>query len=494
MKRRDFVAGVAASILLAVSRSRAQATTQRPRLLISNTDAFTGLPLLRTRYATGFRPSADMEGWALSWHLTRQDSFAEKALAAMRAGHITKGVKPSRSWVDYARWSLAFDWLSGYPGFEPALQNRIADELMEGASAMLASPDFADPSNYSYHNYAVRYLALPAFVSAALDGFAGCNGRCSSWRAQVAKCTANVLETTNVVSPEGSYHESMDYMRITWASLTLLAELQRTRVDRHYGVHRDDRIDLPGGAVRAALLRGGTAFRGMVQGTQEPLAGAHAGRVVTSNPGVRAISVMPRPKLWGANDEFEMEGHAMSLIRTGYPVSICRSFLVALFPALFGLALFDPGMATAQDVKQIKLTEKHIQGFMAADEEMAKIYGANVDNSDPKVKAQAEAVAKKNGFASLAEHDDVSMNIAIIMSGIDQQTRTFTEPPERVREEIAALKADKSVSDEAKKEDLAQLEAVLKGAKPIQFKENIALVQKHFDKLLPFMQVLGPAD
>ena len=86
------------------------------------------------------------------------------------------------------------------------------------------------------------------------------------------------------------------------------------------------------------------------------------------------------------------------------------------------------------------------------------------------------------------------MNIAIIMSGIDQQTKKFTEVPERVREEIAALKADKSVSDAAKKEDLAQLEAALKGAKPIQFKENIALVLKHFDKLLPLMQVLGPAD
>jgi len=184
----------------------------------------------------------------------------------------------------------------------------------------------------------------------------------------------------------------------------------------------------------------------------------------------------------------------MSLIRDGYAASICRSFRVALFPALFGLALFDPGTATAQDVKQIKLTEKHIQGFMAADEEMAKIYGANVDNSDPKVKEQGEAVARKNGFASLAEHDDVSMNIAIIMSGIDQQTKKFTEPPERVREEIAALKADKSVSDVAKKEDLAQLEAALKGAKPIQFKENIALVLKYFDKLPLLIQEQGPAD
>jgi hypothetical protein len=184
----------------------------------------------------------------------------------------------------------------------------------------------------------------------------------------------------------------------------------------------------------------------------------------------------------------------MSLIRNGYAVSICRNFLVAFFPALFSLALCDLGTVTAQDVKQIKLTEKHIQGFIAADDEMAKLYGANVDNSDPKVKGQAEAVAKKNGFASLAEYDDVSMNIAIIMSHIDQQTRKFTEPSEQVREEIAALKADKSVSDAGKKEGLAELEAALKGAKPIQFKENIALVSKYFDKLLPLMQVLGPAD
>jgi hypothetical protein len=243
MKRRDFMTGVGASILLALSKSNAQVQAHRPRLLISSTDPFTGLALLKTRFANGMRPSEDMEGWALSWQLTRRNSFAEQALAAMRAGHISKGAKPSRSWVDYARWSLAFDWLSGYPGFESALQNRIADELMDGASAMLATPDFADPGNYSYHNYAVRYLALPAFVLAALDGTAACNNRCSTWRAEVAKCLANVLETTNVVSPEGSYHESMDYMRITLASLTLLAELQRTTtgVDpaHHYSLFRN---------------------------------------------------------------------------------------------------------------------------------------------------------------------------------------------------------------------------------------------------------------
>ena len=184
----------------------------------------------------------------------------------------------------------------------------------------------------------------------------------------------------------------------------------------------------------------------------------------------------------------------MSPIRNGHAVSICRSFLLALFPALFALALCVPGTAAAQEVKQIRLTEKHIQGFIAADDEMAKIYGANVDNSDPKVRAQGDAVARKNGFASLAEYDDVSVNIAILMSHIDPKTRKFTEPAERIRGEIAALKADKSVSDEGKKEALAELDMALKGAKPIQFKDNIALVTQYYDKLLPLMQVLGPSD
>ena len=188
-----------------------------------------------------------------------------------------------------------------------------------------------------------------------------------------------------------------------------------------------------------------------------------------------------------------------SLIRNGFAVSSTRRGLLGAFSALLALAVFDLGAATAQEAKQIKLTEKHIQGFMAASKDMAQLYdGADPDKPDPKVEAQARAVAKKNGFASLAQYDDVSMNITMIMSGIDPQTKKFTEPPEQIKKEIAALKADKSVPEAEKKEDLAQLEAALKNARPVQFKENIALVLKYFDQLAPFMQAqdsdLRPAD
>ena len=188
----------------------------------------------------------------------------------------------------------------------------------------------------------------------------------------------------------------------------------------------------------------------------------------------------------------ETENHGISLIRNR------RGFLGALFSALLALALLDPGAVTAQEMKQIKLTDKHIQSFMSAYKSMAKLYENATPEPDPKVEAQAEAVAKKNGFASLDEYDDVSFNITMIMSGIDPQTKKFTEPPEQIKKEIAALKANKSISEAEKKQDLAQLEAALENAKPIQFKENIALVLKYFDKLAPLMQEqdanLRPAD
>jgi len=194
-----------------------------------------------------------------------------------------------------------------------------------------------------------------------------------------------------------------------------------------------------------------------------------------------------------------MEDFAMSLIRKGYAMSGRGGFLGAAFSALLALALLGPGTAIAQEVNQIKLTEKHIQGFMAAFKDMAKLYDdADPDKPDPKVEAQAGAIAKKSGFASLAEYEDASMNIAMIMYGIDPQTKKFTDSPEQIKKEIAALKGDKSVPESEKRDGLAQLEAALKDAKPVQFKENIALVLKYFDQLVPFVQEqdlkLRPAD
>jgi hypothetical protein len=91
---------------------------------------------------------------------------------------------------------------------------------------------------------------------------------------------------------------------------------------------------------------------------------------------------------------------------------------------------------------------------------------------DPKVDAQAAAVAKKNGFANLGQYEDVSMNITMIMLGIDPQTKKFTEPPEQIEDEIAALSFDKSLSEAEKKEGVAKLEAALTMIKPFNSRKT----------------------
>jgi len=243
MRRRDFIAAMAASVIASRFPLIAQESVRHPRMLIAESDPFTGLPILKSRYAAGRRPSEDMEGWALSWQLTGKSEFAERALAEMRKKHVAKEGKASRNWLDHARWALAFDWLYNYRGFDRALKDRIAGELRDGAAAMLSTADFKDPNQYSYHNYSLRYLALAAFASAAVEGHPDCDDRCRAWRDKVRACLANVLDISEFVSPEGSYHESMDYMRITWASLVMLAELQRTTTSidpaYHFSVFRN---------------------------------------------------------------------------------------------------------------------------------------------------------------------------------------------------------------------------------------------------------------
>ena len=190
-----------------------------------------------------------------------------------------------------------------------------------------------------------------------------------------------------------------------------------------------------------------------------------------------------------------MKAHNMSLIQSRYGIPSHWGLLAVLFSALLALALFYPDVASAQEVKQIKTDREAYAGLhRRVRRRGAALRWASRDKPNSKLEPEAEALVKQNGFANLAEYDNVSMNIAMIMSGIDQQTKKFTEPPEQIKQQIDAVKSDKSIPEAEKKKDLEQLDTAFKSAKPIQFKENIALVLKYFDKLTDLMQGQGPAD
>lgn len=152
---------------------------------------------------------------------------------------------------------------------------------------------------------------------------------------------------------------------------------------------------------------------------------------------------------------------------------------------LLALAVSVP--AGAQEIRQIRLTEKQVQNYIAAQKDMnaiaEKMNEGDPDKVDPKITGALEETAKKHGFASFEDYDVVAANISLVAAGLDPEKKTFVEPAELIRQEIAAVKADKKLTKAQKDEALKALDEGLKSAKPLQFRENIALVQKYYDKL-----------
>jgi hypothetical protein len=165
---------------------------------------------------------------------------------------------------------------------------------------------------------------------------------------------------------------------------------------------------------------------------------------------------------------------------------LARTFMACLVSTFAFLAM--PGTpAAAQTPAQIKLTDALIQSFLAAMKPMSavteKMEGSTADKPDPKIQAELEAIAKKNGFKDFAEFDVVVAAISMVMAGIDPQTKQFTEQQVAIKKEIAEIEADKALTADERKQMLAEMNQALKTAAPLQYPENVPLVLKYYDKI-----------
>lgn len=173
----------------------------------------------------------------------------------------------------------------------------------------------------------------------------------------------------------------------------------------------------------------------------------------------------------------------------------CVAFAVATISTDGALAQTKPQMAPAQAapppgqppaLKQMALTDKQVQGVLAAQKDMDAITEKLPDNAqpDPKVTAQLEAIAKKNGFASYDEYNDVIDNISLVLGGFDPATKKYVGAEAVIKAQIAQVQADKKMPAKDKKEALDDLNQALKAPAPaIENKGNIDLVGKYYDKL-----------
>jgi hypothetical protein len=145
-----------------------------------------------------------------------------------------------------------------------------------------------------------------------------------------------------------------------------------------------------------------------------------------------------------------------------------------------------PAQPAPPPLKQMALTDKQINGVLAAQKDMDAITQKLPPNAapSPKVIAQLDAVAKKNGFASYDEYNDVVDNISLVLSGFDPVAKKYVGFEAATKAQIAQVQANKQMSAKDKKDALAELNDALKSpAPPIENKGNIDLVGKYYDKL-----------
>ena len=168
---------------------------------------------------------------------------------------------------------------------------------------------------------------------------------------------------------------------------------------------------------------------------------------------------------------------SMALLTTGGALAQAKQQMA---PAAQAAPMQQPAL------KQIALTDKQIEGVLAATKEMDPITEKMPENAkpDPKVIAQLDGIAKKNGFACYDEYNNVVDNISLVLGGFDPTTKKYVGADVVLKAQIAQVQADKKMSPKDKKEALDDLNRRLKSPAPaIENKGNIDLVTKYYDKL-----------
>ena len=148
-----------------------------------------------------------------------------------------------------------------------------------------------------------------------------------------------------------------------------------------------------------------------------------------------------------------------------------------------------PQAAPAQTpaLKQTALTDKQLDGVLAAQKDMDAITEKLPENTAPdaKVIAQLDGVAKKYGFASYDDYNNVVDNISLVLGGFDPATKKYVGTEAVIKAQIAQVQADKKMPAKDKKEALDELNEALKTPAPaVENKGNIDLVGKYYDKLV----------
>ncbi len=143
--------------------------------------------------------------------------------------------------------------------------------------------------------------------------------------------------------------------------------------------------------------------------------------------------------------------------------------------------------ADAPQPKQVTLSQKSLDGLIAAQKEIRDIESKmpkDAKTMDAKTEGQIDAAIKKNGFASTDEFANASYSVGVVLAGMDPDSGKYIGAEAATKKQIADVKADKEMPPKEKKEALDELNESLKlvtAEKPPQ--GNIDLVTANVSKL-----------
>ena len=143
--------------------------------------------------------------------------------------------------------------------------------------------------------------------------------------------------------------------------------------------------------------------------------------------------------------------------------------------------------ASQADVKQLALTEKQIEAFIAGQKTISaivdKVPEDQLDNPNPQLQTKLDQVARKFGFKDYGEYEDVADNIDLVMDGFDDDSKTYVGQEVVLKKQLSEVAADKTISARERSEQIKELNEMLKAVEPVKFPNNIVVVTKYYDRL-----------
>ena len=146
----------------------------------------------------------------------------------------------------------------------------------------------------------------------------------------------------------------------------------------------------------------------------------------------------------------------------------------------------------------VSLTDDDIRNFLKARPKILEVVYGAVENddgavaapvlADPEADAAFERIAKEAGFASFRAMMSVETTIGMYFTALNPETGRFNDPREQLVAQIAAVRSDKELDEEARNELVEIYQEMLEHQPPLDNADNVRLVKKHYNDILATLQ------